>query len=260
MLVMLLATGISFAEADIAKIQVGEKITGPLTVGKNTFSLPTGEWELANVSTWDLIICQHDCFASPQQKYDDMKTIQLIKTNKGKLVETMLIETPVNNTAHSLGKVNTRICDNKNGYFYTDFGSGYNLPECLRVYHAVNYYETGNLNKFNSTVKAYLDKNNIEIPRTVIQAQYFYASERGHTGIRFAFNPEAAGFSPSTTKHWEVNEWHSKNQTPEQKKFSDQAVAWGKGMAATMQKSIKENLVTPLPDFMAQSSQPAQAQ
>lgn len=254
MLVMLLASGISFAEADIANIQVGDKITGPLTVGKNTFPLPAGEWEVANISTFDLIKCNGDCFASPLQKQDDMKEIQLIKTNKGKLVETMLIGTPVSNSAFSIGRVNTKICDKKTGYFYTDFGSGYNLPECLRVYHAVNYYEIGNLNKFHSTVKSYLAKNNIEYPRTVIQANYFYASEHGPTAINFTFNPEAAGFLPSTIKHWEVNEWHSKNQTPEQKKFSDRAVAWAKEMAATMQKSIKEKLVTPIPDFMMQPS------
>ncbi len=253
MLVMLFASGISFAEADIAKIQVGDKITGQLTVGKNTFPLPTGEWEVANISTWDLNACQHDCFSSPKQKQDDMKTIQLIKTNKGKLIETMLIETPVNNSAF-IGRANTTACDKKTGYFYTDFDSRYNLPECLRLYHVVNYFEIANLNKFYSTVKEYFAKNNIEYPRTVIHANYFYASEYGPTAINFTFNPEAAGFSPSTIKHWEVNEWHSKNQTPEQKKFSDRAVAWAKEMAATMQKSIKEKQVTPIPDFMMQPS------
>ncbi len=249
--VALLVTATAYADFDISQVKVGEKISGTVVIGKNTFPIPEGEWELANVATWDLNVCGGDCTVGHKQKFDDMKTVQLIKTIHGKLSETLVIESPVNNTA-LLGKQNTTSCDVKTGYYYTDFDSGYNLPECLRIHHGVNFYTKGNLNKFHSTTKLYFDKNKIEIPRTTIETLYYYASKFGGTTVRYAFNPEVLEFAPSTISNWDVNEWHKNNQNQQQKEFTNRAVEWSKQMAEVMQKALKNKEITKLHDLIDQ--------
>lgn len=243
---VLLSAGLVHAEADIAQVKIGDKISGPLTIGKNVFPLPSGEWEVVNMASRDLIILTEGM----KQKFDSLQSVQLFKSKQGKLLETMSIDTPVNNSAFQITKDSSKSCDAKTGYFYTDFDSGYNLPECLIVSHAVNYYEIGNLNKFYSETKSYFDKNNISLPKTVISSVYYYSSKHSATTIRFSFNPELAGFPPSTVKNWTANEWHKDKMNAEQKQFSSRAVEWSKKMATSMQKAIQKKEITELPDFM----------
>jgi hypothetical protein len=218
------------------KAPLGTKVAGTVDIGGAQFALPAGDW---------VVMGRHRRNAGTisGSPAPPIGSVYLGEARNGVLARTVIAEA---NTELNTGWSRWQDCDRKDMLHVTaDRNFNPRDQECWWINHytqslgrdAFRQYE-----HFNEAYR-YMDENGIRRPATMLALSYIRVDGGQFLNIRYAFNPELAGFAPAK-QSWRENDWHRDRYRDDPKKIAyvDALKGWGEAMLPFVRQGVRKNL------------------
>jgi hypothetical protein len=215
LLFMLIAPG---QAQSVFKQPIGAKVSGSFEIGQARLPLPEGEWTVLGKM-------EERSYGGPSGVI--IQRVFLAQFQNGALSRAVLASS--NEEGVRFGWKRNTNCDRVDMHFVSaDKNYDVQNQQCWWVNHVTT--AVGNSTwKSITDAYAYMDKNNIRRPSTVVGV--FYSLVRGSNFVDaiYWFNPESDGFEPPKTIDWRNNDWHKSRIVGDPKKgaYIDRLKTWG---------------------------------
>lgn len=213
----------------------GSTIKGSLVIGRSTFALPPGEWQVVSVSSGNVTA------EGSRAGMSDTATVFVVQlAADGTFIASIRTNVPLSTSSASNWLDAT--CDRKDTLYRNDFNVNPNVPECLLINHAVRFWVA--LPKAEADQRAWdwFQKNSVKRPNAVLSATYRKYFSGDYVSLYVAVNPEYFGQNRSIDTGWAKSEWHPlviKND-PKRLAFVENFKKWSYVMAENAKATLMD--------------------
>lgn len=244
-----LCSSITLADVNANDIKPGDAISGVITFVKKTVPLPEGEWIVAEKK--QSAVGQKDAESGliNESESGTATILKLYTLKEGAVHRVMLLNVLV--YPHSRGQwKESKACEKQEAaYYWTDFSSGYDSPECMAIDMSFGLLLHREKPDVFSDWGDQLREKQIRIPVSTPTVIYnnFYAS--GRISAIFIFNPELDGVPAASTYNWQESEWNPAHLGEPNKRYIANLQSWSKQMSDTLRRSVDFTQTKPLADL-----------
>jgi hypothetical protein len=200
---------------------VGVKVQGSVEIGHARVPLPEGEW---------ILLGKMEALSGGGPNGVPLHRVFLAQVKDKVLAGAVLINTNVEGVIGGW-KRNTN-CDRVDTHF-VDADRNYDGKnrECFWVNHVTTGVGSNTWTSITGAY-AYMDKNGIRRPSTVVAALYSISRNSNFVDVTYWFNPEVEGFDPPKVVDWHNNDWHKSRIVEDPKKLAyvEKLKNWGLAM------------------------------
>lgn len=185
-----------FADANI-----GDEVSGSLTLGKRTFALPPGKW---------IVVAENVAVTKMEQgqgaggAIKSQYVAQLDAANA--LVSAISFRTTVASTAVSSWSDST--CERKDTLFRDTLDGNFKFPACHLINHVTGFFNTAPSNEYDKRIWSWYKDKKVNLPETAIVSAYVKYFAGDFVRISVVNNPDLAGIKPDGKKVWSESAWH----------------------------------------------------
>lgn len=230
-LVLALLIGAPSAAQDVPA--EGSTIKEKLVLGRSTFALPPGEWQVVATDSRDVTrggIKAASAVAAYVVQVDASRTF----------IAGMFHEAPLSSISTS--SWNDSLCDRRNTLFYNAFSDRFDFPECLRIDHIVQWFSRVPSGKLDRKVWDWFRKNKVRLPVTVLNSYYRKYFSGDYVQVNISVNPEWFGQEPAVKTIWAESEWEplTYDNDPKRKAFVENLKKWSYAMADNARATLRD--------------------
>ena len=213
---------------------VGNQYEGFITVGGGgtQVPLPEGKWRLAGTSLYPAEIGG-----------------VLIRTKQGRVSRLIDFYVPPEPLLRKPRRSN-KFCSRKDiifmgkSEFHVNTGfRGWGEQDCWGINHwPMTFY--GKIPSHLQALRDYVEKNDLELPITMIAAQYRRSGREKFMSLNYYFNPELEGFAPPQRAEWRTSDWHRDRYSldPKKKAYIEKLIKWGAEWHAQVDRGFRGQL------------------
>ena len=119
-------------------------------------------------------------------------------------------------------------------------GPGRDTQDCWGINHWPMTF-SGSIPTQLLALRDYVEKNNLELPITMIAVQYRRSGQRKFMSMNYYFNPELEGFAPPERAEWRTNDWHRDRYSldPKKKAYIENLIRWGAEWHAQVDRGFR---------------------
>jgi hypothetical protein len=93
-------------------------------------------------------------------------------------------------------------------------------------------------------LRDYVEKNDLELPVTMIAVQYLRSGRGRFMSLNYYFNPELEGIAPPERAEWRTSDWHRDRYShdPKKKAYIEKLIKWGAEWHARVDRGFRGQL------------------
>lgn len=216
-----LAAPLALAETQPA---IGTKVSGKLSLGRNTLVLPPGDWEViwSGAGTTGM--------TGDGAKNPTARLALAQRDEAGGQVKAILYHVASLVSIPGTTSWNTNSCDTSTA-LHKSFSGNFKFPECLIIdyWMAPNATSTG----FNKTIWDWSVANNLKLPTTFVVARFVKYQGGDYVQTHVSLNPDAFGLPESSKRDRDSSEWNATQLKTDSLRsaYIEQVTKWGGALA-----------------------------
>ncbi|MCW3478417.1 hypothetical protein OL229_02410 [Neisseriaceae bacterium JH1-16] len=218
---------------DISAMHINDAVDGVFEIGGTSYQLPPGEWRV--VSRSDSMMTSHAAGDIP------VANALFVQKKGGNLIAMLRFVGNEGNTYSKAWTSDPCGVTNKNTYFKETFSSSYSMPECLFT-KAVTGFLTAPGGYWGDAAR-WLETNQVKTPATAIVTDYSYYNGKGFVHVSFWFDPDVSGIKSDPTRNYSESNWFPNRLDDKKKSYLAKLEEWSRGMAVSVRKSYRGDLV-----------------
>lgn len=119
-------------------------------------------------------------------------------------------------------------------------GLGFDRQHCWGINHWPMTF-SGSVPEHFLALRDYVEKNDLELPVTMITAQYRRSGRGKFMSLNYYFNPELEGFAPPQQADWLTSDWHRDRyyRDPEKRAYIEKLKKWATEWDSQVDKGFR---------------------
>jgi len=190
----------AFAAMDLQTVNAGDTVTGPVSIGIHSISLPDGSWQV--VSTTDEAVTWG---ATSLHSPIPVRTAVLAQYDHGKIRAMLRLNAPIADlTSNRPGwrddPCNVTALASRHLYFHDTLDGTAKSPQCLTV-EPIHGFIRSNASWAKQVVKTVLSSGNA-VPKDLIYTRLDYYQALWYVNVALWINPDMDG--KTSNRNWDV--------------------------------------------------------
>lgn len=212
----------------------GATVKGNLQIGRSTFALPPGEWQVLATA-----LSKNTVDGVPSGA--DRAAVYLVQQNAdGTFVASLYHMVPLE--SNRVVSWNDSLCDRKDTLYRDAFSGSFKFPECLLISHYVGFWVTAPTSQFDRKIWDWYQQNKIKLPNTALSASYRKYFSGDYVSVVIYVNPEVFGQDKALKSDWAASEWSSSaiKEDPKRLAFVENFKKWSYVMAENAKSTLMD--------------------
>lgn len=213
----------------------GAIVKGNLQIGRSTFALPPGEWQVLATALSKNIIGGVPSGA-------DVASVYLVQQNAdGTFVASLFHKISLNSEGGNISW-NDSLCNRKDTLYRDAFSGGFKHPECLLINHYTEFWVTAPTDQLYRKVWDWYQHNKVKLPNTALSASYRKYFSGDHVSVVIYVNPEVFGQDKALKSDWAESEWNplAIKEDPKRLAFVENFKKWSYVMAENAKSTLMD--------------------